>query len=600
MVSNLASSNGPMSDGVSITLRGINFANSNPTPSVAIEDTVCTTTAWTTGTSVLCSGAPYGSGSVRDSKVMMTVSALVGTRLKGFSFDSPVASSAHRYNSPTSGMISVTISGLNFGAKAPTPTVRMVDETCTTTSWSSATTVACGGTPSGLGKATVKLTVASLLGTSAELFTFDAPVISNSVNTNTVISGGASVTFLGLNFASKSYSSSAMINDQLCATNLWTTQTSLVCMYAKQTALEQKCVVNSATGDLACRYDAGKKLTMTVSAVVGTSAHYFTFDAPVISASSKNNMPTCSGTYMTLTGFNFGTTSSTPSGAIYDGQSQVVCATSQWLSNTAVQCGTPRGSGNKQGIHVTVSAIVGTRQRTFTWDAPVVSFQFNAMNSVLSSATQVTMGGMNFAVYDFTPTAALNSGSEMAVCSTTAWQTTTSVECTAGVGYGSNLNQIMTVSTQIGTRAMVFTYDSPVVSAAAQQNGVATTVFSVTISGLNFFGAKNLTPSASLDEATCATTAWTSGTTVNCMSAPYPTIGANLVKMTVSALVGCGQDIFTFDAPTVSYQMNQNTATCGTGSVTITGLNFAGTSRYKILIERSMLSLAASYSPEPG
>ena len=108
----------------------------------------------------------------------------MGTGYGVFSFDAPVASfvelnMAHSFGG------SVTVSGLSFRYVEYTATAQLVSAVCSTTSWSSATSVQC--LASALWDAegslydvmrAVQVTVGGVVGTSTEAFSFDAPVAS--------------------------------------------------------------------------------------------------------------------------------------------------------------------------------------------------------------------------------------------------------------------------------------------------------------------------------------------------------------------------------------------------------------------------------------
>jgi len=86
--------------------------------------------------------------------------------------------------------------------------------------------------------------------------------------------------------------------------------------------------------------------------------------------------------------------------------------------------------------------------------APVVS-SLVPSNLAGSGAISVTIGGLNFAVADLSPTGALGSG----VCSTASWVTSSLAKCllasgTAGATYGT-----VTVNSVAGTGAGVFSFD---------------------------------------------------------------------------------------------------------------------------------------------
>ena len=87
----------------------------------------------------------------------------------------PAVSGEHAPNVPRSGAGSVTIAGLHFGPWNLTPTASLEDSdeaTCTTSSWTSATTVACNARRLKSSRVREAMTVAGVVGTSLS-FSFD-------------------------------------------------------------------------------------------------------------------------------------------------------------------------------------------------------------------------------------------------------------------------------------------------------------------------------------------------------------------------------------------------------------------------------------------
>jgi hypothetical protein len=191
--------------------------------------------------------------------------------------------------------------------------------------------------------------VTSLAGTASAYFTFDAPVVSSrfDASTNAALSGGAPLTLTGLNFALDDKTMSASVGASACGTLSWTTMTMLKCSDIAPKGLE--------TG-------LKQSISVTISAVVGTSITSFSFDAPVLSNVDNSNTPATAGEYITILGQNFGQVNMSPSTII----AATACGTSEWMSDTAIRCLIKQGTGIKQLGAVTVSAVVGTRISLFS------------------------------------------------------------------------------------------------------------------------------------------------------------------------------------------------------------------------------------------
>ena len=135
-----AAANAVSSGSGTVTISGLSFGTSSPTATASLASAdVCSSTAWTSETTVACAPRVYGGSTVRTT---VSASAMVGTLTGRFSFDSAVASDMGR-NSPHSGH-AVTITGLSFGTVDPTATATLAAaDVCVSSAWTSATTLAC-------------------------------------------------------------------------------------------------------------------------------------------------------------------------------------------------------------------------------------------------------------------------------------------------------------------------------------------------------------------------------------------------------------------------------------------------------------------------
>jgi hypothetical protein len=107
--------------------------------------------------------------------VQVTVGGLVGTATEAFTFDAPVASFAGR-NHVLSSRGSVTVSGLSFGLSEHTSSLAVGLAECSTSSWSSSTTIRCLNSAAHVSFPVLDVSVSASVGTGLDLFTFDGMV----------------------------------------------------------------------------------------------------------------------------------------------------------------------------------------------------------------------------------------------------------------------------------------------------------------------------------------------------------------------------------------------------------------------------------------
>ena len=85
-LSSISPANAAQTRGVSVTISGLNFASTDPTPSASLELSVeCSSTSWSSATAVACAPASYRGGPRRTA---VTVGKQAGTLTGQFSYDS--------------------------------------------------------------------------------------------------------------------------------------------------------------------------------------------------------------------------------------------------------------------------------------------------------------------------------------------------------------------------------------------------------------------------------------------------------------------------------------------------------------------------------
>jgi hypothetical protein len=123
------------------------------------------------------------------------------TSMAALTFDPPVLTWHWAYNGPTSGGVSITMFGLQFGTSDVTPTVSVGHSVCLTSSWTSRSSVLCLAA-SGVGGSqslTAQL-IQSISGTSGAKFSYSSPVVTHISPTQGGSIGGTIIYIDGLSF----------------------------------------------------------------------------------------------------------------------------------------------------------------------------------------------------------------------------------------------------------------------------------------------------------------------------------------------------------------------------------------------------------------
>ena len=95
---------------------------------------------------------------------------------------------------------------------------------------------------------------------------------------------------------------------------------------------------------------------------------------------------------------------------------------------------------------ITIASHVGTLVDILTFDAPVLSGAIGA-NGPTTGGSILTARGMQLAMLDLSPTAAIS----ITPCMSTGWTSTTSVRCSVRTAYGIEHFSVITVSSLLGT-----------------------------------------------------------------------------------------------------------------------------------------------------
>ena len=439
----LAPVNAPTTGGSLLSLWGSSFGSEDLSPTVAIQQTACATTSWTSASQLLCRAVP-SSDSV--ASVTLRVSTLSGTALIFMTYDSVALTAILPGNAPTSGQTSLTLAGVNFGATSLSVTARIGQTVCSEAVYIASTSMVCA-VPAGTGRLqSVVITTADVLAsTRTALFTFDAPSATHLRSANAGTSGWASLTLVGLNFALQNFSPTVTLGMSVCISSSWVTTTTLVCSSAAGTGL-------------------GLGTLLGISSLLGTSAVQFSYDAPGITSVRAANGATSGSSSLTLRGVGFGTVNYSP--FLSATPSFVQCSTSSWVSPTVIRCLLQASYGSELSLGLVIGTLLGSAPLVFSYDAPVVTgVSYFASSALLGFST---ISGVNFGSANPTPTVRIGN----TLCTSTSWLSGSSIYCTTPAGAG--VNQAVSISLGIASGVVnnAFTFTGPILSQMNPPNAV--------------------------------------------------------------------------------------------------------------------------------
>jgi len=260
---------------------------------------------------------------------------------------------------------------------------------------------------------------------------------------------------------------------------------------------------------------------------------------------------------------NFATYDPTPSMQL----GLTACLTVGWSSTTNIICLPAAAAGIQLAQVLTIDTLVGTLVGTFSFDAPVVSFD-SPTNLPTCEGSSLTLSGLNFGVVNSNPTAFIGDDA----CSTTVWLTSTAVGCRNAAGTGTGYSIGLLLASSAATIFLAFSFDSPALTAVLPRNAPTTDGATVTLVGMNF-GHSMITPTLSIGLSLCNTVSWSTSSSVACSVALGSGSGNDGV-IVVQNVLGSFSASFTYDSPAMTRSEVRNSPPTSGASITLAGVNF--------------------------
>jgi len=230
----------------------------------------------------------------------------------------------------------------------------------------------------------------------------------------------------------------------------------------------------------------------------------------------------------------------------------------------------PTGTGSKLDIVTSIDYQVATALEVFSYGQPQPALTFPPY-AATTGGELITIFGSNFGDNDYTGKASLGNTR----CEEVVWTSDSLLSCLIRPGVGNGLGLEVEVNNQIGSRGNSFSYKAPHITSIVPWGGKTSGSYLSTISGSNF-GIADYTPTASIGDFTCTSTAYVSDTSIKCDIPPGA--GTQYVLVAVAGQSpGPADDItveFSYDPPKISSLRPVNDATSGGKVITLFGANF--------------------------
>ena len=550
---------------VSLTVFGVGLGTVDRTEHLRRATTNCEVTDWISETHVSCR-------SVRGVFSSLHVVATVGNRVtstsEALSFDRPdlmmspssVFSLNASSNVPATGSIVLRLLGSALGTQTVSPRVRSHETAAEASDWTSDTSTLCRSVSGMLGSFLTAITSGILTGSITEGLSYDDAGLTSSSVMNMHHLTSLDIILGATDVGITNYSPSSRFSDSAAESTAWTSVSSLV--------------LKSSIGTLASRW-----FSVTAGRSPATLTDAVSFDEPIVSFVGTNsshpnasygNTGRTGSISISLRGTGFGPYFLTES-ARQDGTGS---ESSTWISDTALHCRNVRGLGRTLKYIVTAGHASSTLTEAASFDGMESQF-LERINVPTTGSLSFTVFGMGYFTHAYTASARMGQ----TVCEATGWFSDTSIPSL--FASGSKQSQPMTLSLALagGSSTFLWSYDEISLSSIVVVNVNTQASVAITVIGSQF-SHSDYSITTDIGFSTSESSVWYSDTSISC----------NLVKgsgftkkviATAGSRVGSVTEIFSYDGPSISSQVEVHVPTTGSSLLTMTGQDF-GNNHYSV------------------
>eukprot|EP00960_Hanusia_phi_P066140 766326-Hanusia_phi.AAC.4 len=509
----------------SLYLAGGGYFPMESTSHARLEGTGCESTTWRSSTLIVCRPA---SGSMQSRSLVISMDGVggisSGSYSSAISYDNPFLSQLYmiRFNVPAGLKLTSSIFGADFSQYDATSAQRAGFTTCETSSWISSTTVLCG-----IGKGQIYrsysnifvATVGQQVGSSVKTFSYDVHKLSSILIPNAPSTGFIQMQIYGSNFGWWDPTASMRVGSTECEETTWISES---CM---------SCLIPSEAMD-----STDLSVSLTISGFVSTSSNLFSYDLSVVSSMFSSNLPSASISTDVVQVFVRSVGMSNPSPRVRIHFTS--CPETIWLSDTTIKALCTNGYQSSLTIALSVARQISSLTQSVSYEIPILQgITFTYVDPLLQSLYLFIVGvsnlptkgsvsvsqfdplfsnllliGSNFGRYDNS----LKSAVDGTAMSETKWLSQTIIRCKASAGIGATKYISMTSQEEVLTRTELFTYNSVLISALRPQNGAASAMDIMTLTG-NFLGIQSSSVSGRSGQTAFLVTFWVSDTSLKCM-----------------------------------------------------------------------------------
>ena len=517
-------------------------------------ETACESSSWMSYSSVCCKIAR---AFVASGLVSITISSLISTATTAFSLISSSLSIGKQINVAGTGSSSITIFGQGYGITGFTIKIRTGASSSEHTKWESDTVIWVRLSHDGTaGSRLVALSHGALYGSLSSGYSFISSVVSILIPRNIVCTGSVFVTAYGSNFG-------------LChGTQLMRTDVS---------SCEQSAWV--ADSSVRCRTETGVRSSRTTILSSGVRMGSLTDGislSPVdMSAVSISNSPSTGSILLTLSGTNFGSSSSS-CGAMLAGTAS---AWTVWNSETSLICLDGRITRNSRRLSLSVGSRFRTLTGAFSASSLIISSK-SVSNVGCSGSRTLSIFGSGFGVSAVSVVLRVSAS----FCTVTLWVSDTSIQSLNSPGIGTTGAVALTAGSRSFSMSDSFSFETASASLYQLSNGAATGANKFTLFGSNM-GSVAFTLQSRVGHSSCENTVWVAETSTLGRKEGGRT-RSQPISLTASLHARSLTFLTSFSDGVASVLQKQNCAVTGAVVVTVQAFNF-GTAASSLSIRHS-------------
>jgi len=544
----------PTTGDTMVAISGFGFGN--PSSRARIVDSSCKGSFWRSDSFMTCkSAAGFGVDlalSVSTNKQQFSTSSLL-------TFSRAILSSLSSSNAPSSGSISITISGTMFSSVGNSAVVRLVGAADTKVStsfqismWKSDSSV-LAKISFGYGKISCIVSVAKQASfyvlPAAAWLTWDVVTTVRLTDANAPTTGSVYLHVTGSNMGSRSICNVAVLGATSSQSTIWTSDSILR--------------VKVSNG-LSNRVAASVSVFSSMS--VGSLSNSLTFALPHIGSVNPSLATTSGSVSVTAQGRGFGLSSHTSSFRLGSTNSLAF----SWRSDSSVVVKV--SSSAAIYVIMTSTSAHQTASMSFALSFDVHQLLAETQASPTTGSISMSIIGLRFGTWDFTSSSIRHENSAAIV---SVWTSQSSVRCKLASGFGHNIGVVASVRQAISTFNGVLSYLSPALSSESPLNIASTSSISVTVFG-NRFGVVAMSSRIRMSGTASRSESWKSDSSiVNRVS--YVGFSVSFEVATVSVALQYGSSIglkLSFDKPSLRMLETLNTPSSGSSSLSIVGNSF--------------------------